>query len=67
MSPVGWSQSVVDQGLARAIEEFGAKARDSAVIEELAEMTERYSPRRSAEAFIAAAEASLAGARARGN
>jgi glycosyltransferase involved in cell wall biosynthesis len=55
------------QGVARAIEEFGAKAGDPAVMEELAKMTERYSPRRSAEAFIAAAEASLAGARTRGN
>jgi glycosyltransferase involved in cell wall biosynthesis len=55
------------QGLARAIDEFGAKARDPDVIEELAAMTARYSPQRSAEAFIAAAEASLAGAGARGN
>ena len=60
--PIGGGQELV-----RAIEEIGAKARDPAVIEELARMTERYSPRRSAETFIATAEASLAGARACGN
>jgi glycosyltransferase involved in cell wall biosynthesis len=49
-------------GLARAIEEFGPKVHDLMVIEALARMTERYSPRRSAEAFVAAAEMSLAGA-----
>jgi glycosyltransferase involved in cell wall biosynthesis len=51
--------------LVRAIEEFGAKAGDRAIIEELARMTEWYSPRRSADAFIAAAEVSLVGARSR--
>src|SRR5262249_18458612 len=55
------------QELARAIQDFGTRAGDPAVIEGLADMTERYSPQRSAEAFIAAAEAGLARVRARGN
>jgi glycosyltransferase involved in cell wall biosynthesis len=51
------------QELARAIEEFRAKVDDRAVVAGLAAMTEHYSPCRSAEGFIAAAEASLTGAR----
>jgi glycosyltransferase involved in cell wall biosynthesis len=50
--------------LAGAIVEFLGKTSDQSVTQALAEMTERYSPERSAEALIAAAEASLDGARA---
>jgi glycosyltransferase involved in cell wall biosynthesis len=53
------------QRLAAAIQEFPRKMHDRAVTQALAKMTETFSPRRSAEAFIAAAEASLGGARAR--
>jgi glycosyltransferase involved in cell wall biosynthesis len=52
-------------GLATAIQEFGAKAHNPAVIEGLAEITARYSPQRSAEALVAAAETNLRGARVR--
>lgn len=55
------------QRLASAIEEFSGKIHDRSVTQALAEMTETYSPQRSAEALIAAAEASLGGARARGS
>ena len=60
--PMGDSQC-----LAGAIEEFSCKIHDRSVSQALAEMTETYSPQRSAEALIAAAEASLGGARARGS
>jgi glycosyltransferase involved in cell wall biosynthesis len=58
--PVGDSQR-----LANVIEKFAAKARDQSVIEALADMTEKYSPLKSAEALVAAAEASLAATRPR--
>jgi glycosyltransferase involved in cell wall biosynthesis len=51
--------------LAGAIEEFSTRMRDRSVARALAEMTETYSPRRSAEAIIAAAEASLGAMEAR--
>lgn len=54
------------QRLAGAIEEFACRIHDRSVTQALAEMTEAYSPQRAAEALIAAAEASLGGARARG-
>jgi glycosyltransferase involved in cell wall biosynthesis len=55
------------QRLAGAIEGLLGKVHDRAVIQALAEMTEKYSPQRSAEALIAAAEESLGGTRARGS
>ena len=58
--PVGDSQRLAD-----AIEEFSGKMHDRSVIQALEEMSETYSPQRSAEALIAAAEASLGGASAR--
>jgi glycosyltransferase involved in cell wall biosynthesis len=51
--------------LADAVEVFSGKMHDQAVTQALAEMTQTYSPGRSAEALIAAVEASLEGARAR--
>jgi glycosyltransferase involved in cell wall biosynthesis len=60
--PVGDSQR-----LAGAIEEFSCKIHDRSVSQALAEMTETYSPQRSAEALIAAAEASLGNTRVRGS
>ena len=53
--------------LADAVEEFCGKIHDRSVTKALLEMTEAYSPRRSAAALIAAAEASLREPRARGS
>ena len=55
------------QHLAGTIEEFSGKMHDRSVIQALAEMTEAYSPQRSAEALIAATETSVRDARARGS
>jgi len=55
------------QHLAGTIEEFSGKIHDRSVTQALAEMTEAYSPQRSAEALIAATETSVRDARARGS
>jgi len=55
------------QRLAGAIEEFSGRVHDRPVTQALAEMTEKYSPQRSAEALIAAAVGSLGNTSARGS